>query len=212
VEGQEGPDYYFGVEARTASGKTLTIHSVGFAPMVPSGGHDPALKWITSTGVRYTQPQELLDDLPWSVDLLRHLMGDPWTVLERRGSTFLQRWIIDGYWTTVRGLWLPVSYGSTTALELQTPILSTGKPWRLQVRGWATVATGAKVTATVDQGEEIEAPISAVVGPAWNAGWASVDGEALTPGPHVLDVSVIPPPGGSVYPMGLSAYEIPATP
>jgi hypothetical protein len=35
VEGEEGPDYYLGLEAQTASGRTITIRSFGVAPMGP---------------------------------------------------------------------------------------------------------------------------------------------------------------------------------
>jgi len=209
VEGEEGPDYFLGLEAQTASGKTITIHSLGLAPMVPAGGDAPAT-WLTGTGVKYTQLAELEDDAPVAVDLERHLMGDPWDVFLRRGSTFLQRWEIDGTWNNYRGLSIPVSYTLTTALEIQTPILSTGKPWRLWVRGYASTASGAMVTAGVDLGTHVEALIPATALPAWDAGWTYVDHDPLTPGPHVLDVSVIPPPAGTVFLMGISAFEIPA--
>jgi len=207
LEGEASPDYYAAAEVRTAAGKTIKILGIGLRPRALA---DPTSYKLALEGGRYVQADELADAACVAVDLMQHVLADPARVLAARGSVVLQLWGYASAWTLIRGTQAPASYSSQVRLQHAAPWTSSGKRIRVQVQAWASSAVGGKLVALVDGSEQLEIPITSTGAPAfWFQGWTSVDSSILPAGPHVVDLYVVPPLGGTVSIAALSVYEVP---
>jgi hypothetical protein len=117
----------------------------------------------------YIEDEEYANKETLNVDLMRRMLAAPQQEIDARCSHYLQHWGIDADWGALRGRYVTTFYTSAATFT-GIRVRSTGKKFKLLVRGYGT-ASGGTVVVTID-GITATATVTGVAAPAtYVNGW-----------------------------------------